>query len=130
MSRFPGIPLIEPAPAYFLDSIYGEDNSPLRLVYFVNNTPTLLDKVSASSGGTLTADDDVVTMSRNSPPDYEKVLPSEAVWIADFDDIYDSDYINQFDIVVTVAGVAKVFSHFSKGCFGRVALKEINVATK
>ena len=60
-------------------------------VYFVNASSFILDKLVSDTGGTITADEDVITLT--SPQfEYNNILPNEGVLIEFFDERADSDW--------------------------------------
>lgn len=84
-------------PAFYIDSI---ENGFERSVFFVNNTPEILDYVRSSSGGFETLDDDVMPIN-GSGYSYENVLPNEAVQVECYHRVYDSDSILSLNFEVS-----------------------------
>lgn len=62
-------------------------------LYFVNESDEILKKVSTSSGGFFTIDDEHPVSVGGKDLTYENVLPNEAVFIESYDNFYDLDYL-------------------------------------
>jgi len=78
--------------------ILNDDDS----IYFVNESDDVIDKLIYSSGGMCTVDDDDVVSVSVREKFYNNVLPGEAVKISEYDVIYDSDYVLQYEVTVMV----------------------------
>lgn len=68
--------------------------------YLINASDETLTKVEASSGGCITADDDVITLQSDGVARYENVKPGEAVKVDEYDEYYDLDFSLQIGIMV------------------------------
>lgn len=86
-------------------------------LYFVNASQETLDTVIAETGGCMTADDDVLTVSSESNYQYKNVPPDTAVKIEEYDLIFDSDFLLQVSIIVKSAtlGCIEILSPPKKG---------------
>jgi len=62
-------------------------------LYFVNESDEILKKVSTSSGGFITIDEESAVPVEGENLTYENVLPNEAVFIESYDNFYDLDYL-------------------------------------
>lgn len=85
-------------PALYLDSIRDPGDAHHLEIYFVNNSGRTLDFVASpqpmlliSSLASAPIEDDILY--------YVDVLPGEAVKVADFDEIFDSDFIHQMQLL-------------------------------
>jgi hypothetical protein len=73
---------------------------PESIVWFVNNSEETLDSVENASGGFATFDDEVATMTLNSPKVYRDVRPGEAVAVDTHDVMFDGDFLVQFGVTI------------------------------
>ena len=136
MSRFPGIPLVDTRiPTFFLATSGSADDGSYVDVYFVNNSSEVLVRVGVGVGGSLTADnesDDGMLLRTPEDVDYSDVQPHEAVGLAKFDAIYDSDFLLQ--LIITVRrqdGSSLTFDVMKKGVeFGDTRLMHEDGSSK
>ena len=84
-------------PAVYLDSLRDEKDPHHLEVYLVNNTSGTLDFVASpqpllfvSTLADAHLQDDILY--------FEEVLPGEAVKVAEFDEVFDSDFIHQLEL--------------------------------
>lgn len=85
-------------PRFYLDSFHDPDNPTDLHIYFVNNSPDQLEWVKVIdpliftepklSGGYL-----------KGPCLYQFVKPGEAVKVAEFDEVFDSDLLHRIHVV-------------------------------
>ena len=94
VNKFPGLPMEIKEPTYFLDAIYDHLDAS---VYFVNASSETLTNFRAKVGGALTSDDTVVS-SQFGEVRYDQILPNQAVFIFEYNAIYDGDYVIQVNI--------------------------------
>lgn len=95
-----------------------------REIYLVNNSEESLDFVIADSGGFVTDDDDVLTVSNTEKYKYEDVKPNEAVKVEVYDDMYDLDSVLQIYLRVQSAqlGCVEIKGPPEKGGVGEAVL--------
>jgi len=96
-SRFGGPvaarPVDDKTPVFWLDS---DDTD----IYFINNSDETLDYVVYARAAMQTLDDEDVMSLSSIDECYEQVLPGEAVKIYEYDIIFDSDFLIQFEVRV------------------------------
>jgi hypothetical protein len=85
-------------PSIYLDSLRDADNLHRIEVYLVNGSDEPLDFVASpqpllylSTLAQANVEDDILH--------YEDVQPGEAVRVAEFDEIFDSDFLHQIDVL-------------------------------
>ena len=85
-------------PALYLDSLRDHRDAHHIEIYLVNNSGRTLDFVASpqpmlliSSLAAAPIEDDILY--------YEEVTPGEAVKVADFDEVFDSDFIHQMQLL-------------------------------
>ena len=76
-------------------------------LYFINDSPEVLDYVKVEPAGYMTADDDVLTLEAKGTT-YHDVLPREAVRIEAFDGYYDLDMVFQITLEVKSKAHGKI----------------------
>ena len=76
-------------------------------LYFINESPVVLESLRASTRGFCTADDDVVPLPERCLA-YEMVQPDEAVLVGRFSQVSDSDYVLQIVISVECEAMGSV----------------------
>lgn len=93
-------------------------------LYLVNASEETLDLVTVSSGGFLTADDDVLSVDSNKAYEYRNVKPNNAVKVEEYDGYYDLDYILQVSVRVQSKGLGclDILSPAEKGGVGETVL--------
>ncbi|MCA9466215.1 MAG: hypothetical protein KC643_12340 [Nitrospira sp.] len=84
-------------PAIYLDSLHDKEYPHHIEVYLVNNTSDTLDFVASTQPllfiATL-ADANI----QNDILYFEKILPGEAVKVAEFDEVFDSDFLHKLEL--------------------------------
>lgn len=85
-------------PSIYLDSIRPEEEPHHICVFFVNASDETLDFVASpqpllfiSSLAEASVEHDILR--------YENILPGEAVKVAEFDEIFDSDFLHQLTLI-------------------------------
>lgn len=77
-------------------------------LYFVNDSEETLISVGTEYGGSITVDDEAVTLKTDEGHIYCKVKPGEAVKVEEFDGYYDLDYLFQARLYVESAKLGKL----------------------
>lgn len=85
-------------------------------LFFLNQTPQILDNVTNTSFGIVSTDDDGgIAPTSSLAMSYEMVLPGEAVLIDEFDAFFDLDSVIYMTIEVQVGGDTQIFKVSAKG---------------
>lgn len=85
-------------PALYLDSLRDSADAHHIEIYLVNNTGQTLDFV-ASPRPLLFIPTLTIAPIENDILHYENIAPGEAVKVAEFDEIYDSDFVHQLHLL-------------------------------
>jgi hypothetical protein len=93
-------------------------------LYFVNDSTETLNRVSTSTAGFQTLDDEVMPVSSPDPLYfYENVKSGEAVKVEHYDPYWDSDYLLQLEVeVLSPTHGDKIFRVIGKGGINNVVL--------
>jgi len=71
-------------------------------IYFVNDSDDIINKLIYSSSGMATIDDEDVAAVGVKEKSYDNVLSGEAVKISEYDVIYDSDFVLQYEVTTII----------------------------
>lgn len=109
-------------PAVYLDSLHDTEDPHHVEVYLVNNTSGTLDFVASPQPLLF-----IATLADANLQDdilyFEEILPGEAVKVAEFDEVFDSDFIHQLELFWQhKQGPAKHAKIVSKG-IGKICYK-------
>ncbi|NBW41869.1 hypothetical protein EBR25_12845 [bacterium] len=125
MTRFPGIPKPDQRIPILWISPRSSDDKFITDYVLINHTGESLELVTIDIGGFATVDDDpeVVMNLSESERTYTDVEPDVAVLIAQYDEMYDSDFVLQLNVSIVSKSLGKLsFALSKKGGFGTVPL--------